>query len=142
MESKYREQFNTDVIKLGSQGSSKTQIAANLGVTCSSLDYWAKKHPEFKEGLEIALTLAEAYWESIGQKGTKGMLPKFTPASWIYMMKCRYRDNWKDDSNQRIELHNTVKSLTDDELEDALKSLVAAKSKPKTGPEGAAMRLN
>lgn len=139
---KYKESYVEEVIKLGSQGLSKTQIAANFQVTAGTLENWAKKYSDFKESFDLAITYAEAYWESVGQKGIKGLLPKFVPASWIYMMKCRYKENWKDDSNQRIELHNTVKSLSDDELEDALKALVATKSKEKSGPEGDNMRLN
>lgn len=138
---KYKEEYSRDIIKLGSNGYSKTQMAAEFKVVHTTLDGWVKKYPEFAESLPIALTLAEAYWEKVGQQGTKGLLAKFVPASWIYMMKCRYRENWKDDTNQRIELHNTVKSLSDDELEDALKALVASKEIKKSTNSGGESKI-
>lgn len=134
--SKYKEEFNTEIVRLGSEGMSVTQMAAHFMVTTSTLSYWAKNYPEFKEAKELSVTIAEAYWERVGQQGTRGNLTRFVPASWIYMMKCRYKDNWKEDRDTRVELHNTVKSLSDEELDNALKALVASKKLIPTDTSG------
>lgn len=127
MATKYLPEYNTEVVRLGEAGMSKTQMAANFKVAPATLNNWVKNNEEFKEALDIAVTLAEAHWEKIGQQGTRGLLPKFVPVSWIYMMKCRYKDGWKENTDTRVELHNTVKGLSDEELDNALKALVASK---------------
>ena len=138
MASKYKPEFVADVIRMGQEGKSKTQMAAALGVDRHTVDDWSKdaRKPEFSEALKLALTCAEAYWENIGQQGTKGVLPKFNSSSWIYTMKCRFRDNWKDQTESRVDISNTVKTMTDEELEDIIKVLVAKKNL-KGGPTGA-----
>lgn len=135
-QTKYKEEYNMEIVRLGSEGLSVTQMAAHFKVIPHTLSNWAKKYPEFAEAKELAVTLAEAFWEKVGQQGTRGLLSKFVPVSWIYMMKCRYKDNWKENTDQRVELHNTVKGLTDEELDNALKALVASKKIFKGSNEG------
>lgn len=142
MVTKYLPEYNTEVVRLGSEGLSQTQMAAHFKVTQPTLRSWTKTNEEFKEALDMAVTLAEAFWERIGQQGTRGMLPKFVPVSWIYMMKCRYKDNWKENTDTRVELHNTVKSLTDEELDQALKALVASKKIFKDDTSGSATQVD
>ena len=135
MSTKYQPHFPSEIVRLGSEGKSQTQMAAALGVDRHTIANWSKDpaKPEFKEAMRLALTLAEAYWENIGQQGTRGNLPKFIPASWIYMMKCRYADNWREVNESKIDLNNTVKTMTDEELEETIKALVARKSSKDNG---------
>lgn len=141
--SKYQDHYPSEIVRMGQEGKSQTQMAAALNVDRHTIADWAKdpKKPEFVQAMKLALTCAEGYWENIGQQGTKGILPKFNPSSWIYTMKCRFRDNWKDQTDSKIDISNTVKALTDEELDDTIKALVARKA-IKDGSSGAPAQVS
>ncbi len=130
---KYKPEFVQEIIRLGAEGKSITQMAAAFQVTDMTLRRWAKDpdKQDFAEAKAIAVTLAEAYWEDIGHKGIKGMLPKFVPVAWIYMMKSRYKDNWQE--NQKIEIDNLAKTLSDKELDETLEKTIKALASKKSG---------
>lgn len=52
------------VQELGAQGASEAQMAVDLGMSRSKLKRWRREYEEFGEAVQVALTLAEAYWES------------------------------------------------------------------------------
>jgi hypothetical protein len=128
-ESKYQDRFCEEVIRLGKEGKSKAQMAAELGVSSAALPYWAQDptKAEFKEALDYAVTCSQAYWEILGMQGIKGVLPKFNAPSWIFSMKARFKD-YKDIDNQKIELSNSIKGMTDTEIDETINALVAKKA--------------
>src|SRR5690348_12135752 len=128
-ETKYKSDFCVDVVKYGQEGLSKTQIASKLGISYTTLHSWEKdpNKLEFKNSMDLATTCAEAYWEVIGLQGTKGVLPKFNATSWIFTMKNRFRERWRDVDTQKIELSNSIKGMTDKEIDDTIKALIARK---------------
>ena len=127
--SKYKDSFPAEMIALAALGNSMVQIAAKFGVSKSTLLNWAKDpmHPEFMEAYQVARTCHEAYWEDLGQKGTRGMIKGFNASSWSKLMSVRHQDDWVDRSAQKIELQNEVSTMTNQEIDEALKALLAAR---------------
>lgn len=134
----YRPEFCIETIRLGQEGKSKAQIASALGVSTKTLVGWAKnpKFPEFELALDYALTCSQAYHEDVGLKGVKGVLPKFNASAWMFTMKNRFRDDYKDITDQNIELSGTAKNMSDDELEETIKALVSKKETPAGSSSG------
>lgn len=127
MDKKYDPRFCTEVIKLGQEGKTKAQIAAALGVRKRTVDEWIKsgRHPEFSFAMELALTESQAFMEELGMKGIKGVLQKFNPAAWQFAMKNRFREDYKDITDTAISVQQQVKELTDEEMEEQIKMLMA-----------------
>ena len=86
------------VRKLGEQGKSKAQIAKALGVNRETVDIWARKHEAFSDAIKEAHDLALAWWEDKGQAGLDAGAGNFNATAFIFQMKNRFRDDYRDKS--------------------------------------------
>ena len=68
-QSLYRDNFCNKVIELGKKGKSKIQIAAALNVNRRTLENWSASHEAFREAMDWAKDLSQAWWEDQGQDG-------------------------------------------------------------------------
>jgi hypothetical protein len=66
--SKYEERFCDELEAFMAQGYSATAFAGHIGVSRSTIDNWAKEHPEFLEALNRAKAKRLLEWEKIGLK--------------------------------------------------------------------------
>lgn len=112
------------VIELMRDGASKLEVCAELGIRFPTFQDYQQRYPEFREAVEYGQMLSQAWWEKQGRLGAIGKVP-INPATWIFNMCNRFRDDWK----QRHE-HEHSGKLT-------LEQLVAASRKAADG-EGAA----
>lgn len=92
--SKYNPALCDQVIKLGREGKSYEQISAAIDVPRSTMDSWAKVHPEFSAALTRAKELEHAWWEEVGQ--TALFADKFQNAVWSKSMSARFRDKYTE----------------------------------------------
>lgn len=99
--SKYDPAMCETVVELGMQGKSKAQIAAKLQVTRETVDIWAKKHAEFSDAIKVAHDLALAWWEDEGQTGIKAGQGNFNATAFIFQMKNRFRDDYRDQQDHK-----------------------------------------
>lgn len=131
MRFKYDPEFCDKVVELAKQGLSEAQIAADLGVSTRTLKNWLKDADkiDFKNSYEYGLTCFEAYWESIGQKGTKGLLPKFNPQAWSKIMASRCKGPWIDILKQEVQNKSETKTMTNEEIDSAIQALLNQKNK-------------
>lgn len=124
---KYEDTMPAEIIEMSAEGKSPVQIAAYWKVSEDTIKQWAKDltKPEFGEAYKIAKTCFEGYWEDVGQKGIKGLNPKFNAAAWQKVMSSRCSENWKESTTQKIELKNEVSSMSTEEIDEAIKVLLA-----------------
>lgn len=107
--SKYKEEFCDQVIALGSEGKSRTQIARSLGVVRQTLTDWEAAHPEFSDAMTIAEEYAQAWWEDQGQAGI--MLGKqFNGFVYSFQMKNRFK-GYKDKVDVQHDAGDSFKQL-------------------------------
>ena len=64
---KYDPAFCDRVVKIGAEGYSKAEIAADLGVTRETVNDWIKAHAEFSDAISRAHDLSLAWWEKQGR---------------------------------------------------------------------------
>jgi hypothetical protein len=76
------------VLELGAEGCCKAEIAAALGVACSTLDAWGSERPEFREALRRARDLEYAWWLKAGREGQ--FTKNWNLASWEVQMRSRF----------------------------------------------------
>lgn len=114
------------VLRLMNEGRSIIEVCASLMITRDTFYRWyqEKDKKNFKEAVDVGRVMSEAYWDDIGRKGTLGQIDNFKHAAWIYRMKCRFRDRWNEVREQKIELTNTTKELSKDDLEKKILALI------------------
>lgn len=100
--SKYDPVYCERVIELGKEGASKAEMAADLGVWYSTFDLWTSTHSEFSEAVKEALRQSQAWWERQGRLATFGGVEGFNATSYIFQMKNRFSDDWKDKRHEEV----------------------------------------
>lgn len=93
---KYGPAMCETVLDLGAAGKSKAQIASQLGISRETLDIWARTHKEFSDSVKAAQELALAWWENKGQEHTFESGKGFNATAFIFQMKNRFRDDYRD----------------------------------------------
>jgi hypothetical protein len=137
--SKYDPSFCELVLDLGSEGKSRAQIAAAIGVDRDTLREWAKQYPEFSVAIKGAKELELAWWENAGQINMTRQ--GFNATAFIFQMKNRFREDYRDTqalehtgknggplgvSNADIQRMAELKRMTDEELDELIRQEASA----------------
>lgn len=122
----WREEYADQIISLGRQGKSVTQIAAALDVCKQTIYNWTDPdHGSFQQAALDALTrakqLSEAWWETIGQDNLhdtidpKGPHKRFNAK--VYELNMMNRFGWNKKEQQQVE--QVVINIDEDLAKDA-----------------------
>lgn len=99
--SKYDPKFCDAVLKMGAEGYSVVEMAAEIGVSRNTLETnWPAEHPEFLEAFARARELSQGWWERQGRIGL--FADKFQPALYSRSMSARFPDDWRETSERRL----------------------------------------
>lgn len=131
--SHYHPSMCEQVIRLGENGNSITQIAVKLGVDRATMLGWAETHQQFSTSLNIAQDAAKAWWEDMGMIGL--VSDRFNSGVWAKSMSARFRDEYTDRRQTEIageivekrELTISARSLDPDAREALKHALLAVK---------------
>lgn len=92
--------YNPDMLPLliecGKQGMGLAEMACAIGVDRDTIKEWRKSNPEFSAALKVALEHSQAWWESKGREGAIGKIEGFNATGYIFQMKNRFREDWRD----------------------------------------------
>lgn len=94
--SKYDPAFCDRVIELGREGASFAEMALELDIAYSTFDVWKNDNAEFSEAVKKAERLSQGWWEREGRKATFGGIDGFNATSFIFNMKNRFKQDWRD----------------------------------------------
>jgi transposase len=93
---KYKPEFCEIVIACGDEGKGKAEMARELEIHHSTFSAWQEEHPEFSAAVKEALFRSQAWWEGKGRQATFGEVQGFNATSYIFNMKNRFPDEWRD----------------------------------------------
>lgn len=93
---KYSPAMCDKVIEMGNYGASKAEMYLELGISHDAFHNYVNEFPEFNEAVKHATRLAQGWWEREGRKATFGASPGFNATSFIFNMKNRFKEDWKD----------------------------------------------
>jgi len=113
---KYNEELCDEVISLGKQGFSITQIAYELDIHKDTLYEWKKKHPEFSDAIKKARDYAQGFWEHQLRTAALGMNPEGVtpnPTLMIFQMKNRFPDEWREKQTTEHEVSGAKKVVVE-----------------------------
>jgi len=94
--SKYKPEFCELVIKCGEEGDTLASMAEACDVDRATINDWIEQHEEFSRAVSRGLQKAQAWWERQGRKATFGGTEGFNATSFIFNMKNRFKDDWRD----------------------------------------------
>ena len=90
----YKPEFCEQVIELGKQGKSITQIAAKLDVDKATVLRWKDEKEDFSTAMSRALTYSQEWWENEAQLGLKDR--NFNAAIWHKSVTSRFREDYAE----------------------------------------------
>lgn len=91
----YDPAYCDEVLRMGGEGYSVVEMAAEIGVNRSTLEAaWPAAHPEFSEALGQARQKSQAWWEKQGRVNliTQG----FQSALYSRSMAARFPHDWRE----------------------------------------------
>ena len=109
----YREHFCEIAAKILADGESLAAVCAELEITRPTLSAWRTTYPEFGDAVEIGLLKSQRDWERLGRNGIEGKYEKFGGAPWMFTMKNRFRDDYKEDKEPKTVADSIVEKLID-----------------------------
>lgn len=93
---KYKPEFCDVVVKVGEEGETLVGMAEACDVSRETINEWMKAHPDFSDAVKRGLQKSQAWWERQGRLATFGATPGFNPTSYIFNMKNRFKDDWRE----------------------------------------------
>lgn len=113
---KYDPSFCEQVIAIGEDGGSLAEMAVAIDVSRDTFHRWRDLHPEFSDAVKVAIHKSQAWWEREGRLATFGGHDGFNATAWIFNMKNRFKEDWRD--KQDIEHVGSVGvTMSDADLE-------------------------
>jgi DNA-binding XRE family transcriptional regulator len=127
------------ILEVGENGGSKAEMAVAIDVSRETLYQWAKEKPEFSDAIKKAELLSQVWWEKLGKMGARGGVNNFNATSFIFNMKNRFREDWRDvrqtevtgDKGGPVQVEAVAidsRALTADQREALRQALLAAKA--------------
>lgn len=110
---KYTKEMCDLAEKVLSDGESLAAVCAELNITRTTLYDWRDNNPEFSEAIDRGLVKCQRYWEKIGKRGITGKYEKFSGAPWIFTMKNRFRNDYKEDKEVKSDNSALIEKLID-----------------------------
>ena len=96
-----------------SNGKSLAAVCRALNISRQTLYDWKVKHPEFNETISKGLQKSQCYWEDIGENGIRGEIKNFSGTSWMFVMKNRFRDDYKEEKSEKGLSESLVEKFID-----------------------------
>lgn len=93
---KYDPTFCDKVIACGEEGDTLAAMAEACDVHRETLNDWIDEHPEFSDAVKRGLQKAQIWWEKKGRVATFGGVEGFNATSYIFQMKNRFKQDWRD----------------------------------------------
>ena len=107
----YKPEFCEQVIALGKQGKSITQMAAKLEVDKASLLKWKDEKDDFSTALRVALTYSQDWWED---KAQTGLIDRnFNAALWKHCVTSRFREDYAEKREEGPQITIVTNSAVD-----------------------------
>jgi hypothetical protein len=132
----YTDAIPGEIIALGANGLTETQIADHLGLDVDALQVMGKAHPAVRDALSRARTAAKAWWEEQARRALITENNRFPAGAWAQVMKARFPD-YDDRPSIQIDLGQLV--VINRGRGEPLQERAAGDAKPLI--EGRAIRL-
>jgi len=84
------------IIEVGKDGGSNAEMALALSISKDTFYNWVKQYPDFSDAVKLAELEAQIWWEKKGRMGATGEIPGFNSTAFIFQVKNRFREDYRD----------------------------------------------
>lgn len=116
---KFKFEFCKEVVELGKQGKTVSQMAAHIGVSRQTLYNWCKESEPFAAALDLAKTYTLAHHEQTIIDLAKGV-KKGNIVGSIVLVKALAPEIYNDKHISEITVKSDVEQMSNDELNKKL----------------------
>lgn len=110
--SKYIPHYCNVIIEAASEGKHIPGMMLAIGIKSKDTWYrWQKEHPEFKEAVEWAEIVSQAYYESLGHEGMLGKIDGFNATTYAMVMNNKFGQDYKRNGTGGTEINITNNTL-------------------------------
>ena len=95
---------------MGHEGEGKAEMAVALGISRETFLVWQDDNATFSDAVKQAVQRSQSWWEKQGRKHTFDRGEGFNATSYIFNMKNRFPDDWRDKVEN--DLTSSDKSMT------------------------------
>lgn len=93
---KFEDEYCDMLIEHMSKGLSFESFAGVVDVCKQTLYNWKNDHPEFLDAVNRGTEKSRLFWERLGIAGAAGKREGFNATSYIFNMKNRFPNEWRD----------------------------------------------
>lgn len=101
---KYRPEMCDTIIELGKTGAGRAEMATEIDICRDTFNEWTANNPQFSDAVKLALQHSQSWWEQQGRLATFGGTDGFNATSYIFNMKNRFPDEWRDKKEVDVNL--------------------------------------
>ncbi len=113
--SKYEQTMVQKLSAFGANGEGVVEACVHLGISKETFYEWGRKFPEFSDAIKQFKLRSQAWWEKAGRAGAVGKLAGFNATGYIFQMKNRFPEDWRD--KQEIEQTNFNVTIDGDDAD-------------------------
>jgi hypothetical protein len=99
---KYNQQMVDKLEAFGSNGEGVAEACLALGISKETFYEWGRKFPEFSDAIKQFKLHSQVWWEKAGRAGSVGKLAGFNATGYIFNMKNRFPDDWRDKHDHEV----------------------------------------
>lgn len=100
--SKYKPEMCETVAKMGYEGEGVIDVCVELGIHKDTFYEWEKNNPDFSDAVKTFRANSQQWWERVGRNAVIGEVNGFNATAWIFNMKNRFKDDWRDKVEQDL----------------------------------------
>jgi hypothetical protein len=99
---KYDPKMCDVVANMGHEGEGVVDVCVELGIVKDTFYLWVKDKPEFSDAVNQFKRNSQQWWERVGRNAVIGQVDGFNATAWIFNMKNRFKDDWRDKVEQDL----------------------------------------
>lgn len=102
----FKPEMCDQLIELGKAGASQKMMFASIGISSGAAQTFKKNHPEFAEALDMAITHAQAFWETqlLANVENKAFNSRVAEIA----LRGQFGDTYREDRNSKVEVKADV----------------------------------
>jgi hypothetical protein len=102
----FKPEMCDQLIELGKVGASQKMMFASIGISSAAAQTFKKNHPDFADALDMAITHAQAFWETQLLANVENK--SFNSRVAEIALRGQFGDTYREDRNSKVEVKADV----------------------------------
>lgn len=118
----YKSEYCSKILSVANIGGHIPAMMVEIGIKSKDTWYrWQREYPEFKEAVEYADIISQAFYEELGLKAVQGKIKDFSATTYALLMNNKFGKDYKrNPSNTEINITNNTLNLTSEQVQQKI----------------------